>query len=51
MNSCRITEYSIASGPNQVKKMIYIHLSNITAVTLMDEEVIRRCFEIWPGSP
>ena len=51
INSCRITDYSIASGSNQVKKMIYIHLSNITAVTLMDEEVIRRFFEIWPGSP
>ena len=51
INSCRITEYSIASGSNQVKKMIYIQLSNITAVTLMDEEVIRRFFEIWPGSP
>ena len=38
INSCRITEYSIASGSNQVKKMIYIHLSNITAVTLLDEE-------------
>ena len=51
INSCRTTEYSIASGSNQVKKMIDIHLSNITAVTLMDEEVIPRFLEIWPGSP
>ena len=51
INSCKITEYSIASGSNQVKKIIYIHLSNITAVTLMDEEVIRRFFVIWPSLP